>query len=195
VRFRLKVAVGVAVLGIAGVGTAAIAHDRGRFEADISGFQEVPTLSTDANGQFKASISRDGDTIHYVLSYRGPFNANNTEAGGTVTQAHIHLGAPAVNGGIIVFLCANPPMGPPAGVPTPPVCPATTGTAPVTVTGELTAADVIGPNGQGIAPMEFDELVRAMRAGATYVNLHTQAPFAGGEIRGQVSQHDRGRGH
>ena len=54
---------------------------------------------------------------------------------------------------------------------------------------------MVGPGGQGIAAMEFDELVRAMRAGATYVNLHTTAPFQGGEIRGQVSRHDRGRGH
>ena len=29
---RVKLAVGVAVLGVAGVGTAAIAHDRSRFD-------------------------------------------------------------------------------------------------------------------------------------------------------------------
>jgi hypothetical protein len=186
VNFRLILVTGVAILAIAGLGTAAIANDGSRFDARITGFEEVPTLSTDARGTFKAFLSRGGDEIRYTLSYRGPFNANNTPQGGTVTQAHIHLGAKAVNGGIIVFLCANPPLGPPAGVPTPPTCPATEGT----VAGTLTADHVIGPNGQGIAPEEFDELVRALRAGATYVNLHTQAPFQGGEIRGQVSDDD-----
>ena len=88
---RLKVAVGVAVVGIAGVGTAAVAHDRSRFGASISGFEEVPTLSTDANGSFKASISRGGDEIRYVLSYRGPFNADNTPGGGTVTLEQLPL--------------------------------------------------------------------------------------------------------
>jgi hypothetical protein len=185
-------AVGVAVLGIAGIGTVAIAHDRSRFSAGIDGYQEVVgdgvagTLSTDANGFFRASLSRDGQTVRYVLRYAGPFNANNSP-GATVTQSHIHLGERAVNGGIIVFLCANPPAGPPptAGAPTPPTCPATEGV----VTGELTAADVIGPSGQGITGGEFAEFVRALRAGATYVNIHTTA-FPGGEIRGQVSDDD-----
>jgi hypothetical protein len=33
--------------------------------------------------------------------------------------------------------------------------------------------------------MEFDELVRAIRAGVTYVNVHSET-FPGGEIRGQL---------
>ena len=52
-----------------------------------------PTLSTSGNGFFKASINRGQSEIRYTLSYRGPFDAN--AAGGTVTQAHIHLGARA----------------------------------------------------------------------------------------------------
>ena len=32
--------------GLAGVGTAAIAHDRSRFNASLTGYEEVPTLST-----------------------------------------------------------------------------------------------------------------------------------------------------
>ncbi len=188
--FRLKVIAALAVLGLVGIATTAVAYDKwSGFRASISGYEEVPTLSTDANGTFKASFDRGGDRIRYTLRYEGPFNANNTPTGGTVTQAHIHLGARGVNGGVIVFLCANPPQGPPAGVPTPPTCPATEGT----VTGELTKDHVIGPAGQGIAAGEFAELVRAMRAGATYVNLHTQAPFQGGEIRGQIKGGERGK--
>ena len=39
---RVKLAAGVAVLGVAGVGTAAVAHDRSRFDAALTGYEEVP---------------------------------------------------------------------------------------------------------------------------------------------------------
>jgi len=178
---RIKLAAAVAVLGAAAVGTAAIAHDRSRFAAGLTGFEEVPTLSTDGSGFFKATIHRD--QIRYTLHYRGPFNA--APEGGTVTQAHIHLGARAVNGAISAFLCSNLGNGP-AGTP---ACPA----APATVTGVITPLQVIGPGAQGIAAGEFGELVRALRAGAAYANVHTTT-FAGGEIRGQISDDD-GRKH
>ena len=61
-----------------------------------------------------------------------------------------------------------------------PVCPASG-----TVTGVIDPADVIGPEDQGIAAGEFQELVRAIRRNATYVNVHTDA-FPNGEIRGNV---------
>ena len=48
---------------------------------------------------------------------------------------------------------------------------------------------MIGPAGQGIDPGEFDELVDAIRAGATYANVHTEK-YLGGEVRAQLE-----RGH
>jgi hypothetical protein len=48
---------------------------------------------------------------------------------------------------------------------------------------------VIGPTGQGIAPGEFAELVRAIRAGATYANVHTDK-HPTGEIRGHIQTDD-----
>jgi hypothetical protein len=45
--------------------------------------------------------------------------------------------------------------------------------------------------GQGIAAGDFAELVRAIRAGKAYVNVHSSV-FPGGEIRGQL---DRGKEH
>src|SRR4051794_41645057 len=114
---RVRLAVGVAVLGAAGIGTAAIAHDRSRFDANLTGYEEVPTLSTQGVGTFEASISRGKDEIRYTLSYRGPFDA---QAGGTVTQAHIHLGRPAINGGVLPVPCRNlrnGPAGPPGWPP------------------------------------------------------------------------------
>ena len=43
---------------------------------------------------------------------------------------------------------------------------------------------------QGIAEREFAELVRAMRAGVTYANVHSDR-WPGGEIRGQFD-HEQG---
>ena len=76
-----------------------------------------------------------------------------------------------------MFLCDNTGAGPTGTKP----CPDPSGT----VTGTLHAADVIGPEAQGIAPGEFAELVRAIRAGATYANVHT-VKYPGGEIRAQL---------
>jgi hypothetical protein len=79
-----------------------------------------------------------------------------------------------------VFLCSNLGNGP-AGTQ---ACPA----APATITGTLRPTDVIGPTGQGIAPGQFDELVAAIRAGSTYVNVHSSL-YPGGEIRAQLDHH------
>jgi hypothetical protein len=52
---------------------------------------------------------------------------------------------------------------------------------------------VLAP-GQGFETTDdlFGELVRAIRAGATYANVHS-SKFGPGEIRGQLEP--RGRGH
>jgi hypothetical protein len=50
----------------------------------------------------------------------------------------------------------------------------------------VTAANVIGPNAQGITPgADFAKVVQALREHAAYVNVHTMRSPAG-EIRGQV---------
>jgi hypothetical protein len=151
----------------------------------LTGYEEIPTLSTPASGEFKAKISPDETAINYELSYDiGETDPNINR----VTQAHIHLGARAFNGGISVFLCTN--LAPPPGVPVPPPCPDTSGK----VTGTLTAANVLGPVAQGIAPGEFDELVEAIRAGATYANVHTTR-FPGGEVRAQLEPNKDSQRH
>ena len=163
------------------VALGAIAGDSGghanRFAAPLKPTEEVPALSSKARGWFKADIDETNQTIEYELSYEG--------LEGTPVQAHIHVGQRRVNGGVSVFLCGNAPAVPPATVPQPPACPA----SPATVTGVITAAQIIGPVAQGIEPADvandFDELVRMLRRELTYANVHSSR-FPGGEIRGQL---------
>jgi hypothetical protein len=150
--------------------------------AFLTGYEEVPAVSTTADGEFRARISHDESSIEYELSYK--------ELEGDVLQSHIHLGQPGVNGGISVWLCGNPnvnpPVNPPAGTqPCPP--------PPATITGTITAANVIGPAAQGITAGELAELIAAIRAGATYVNVHS-TKWPGGEIRSQINNDSRGKG-
>jgi hypothetical protein len=141
----------------------------GNTRAALIGYQEVPAVSTQARGQFRARISND--KIEYELEYSG--------LEGTVTQAHIHFAQRGVNGGIAVWLCQTATNADPTGLA--PTCPAPGGK----VTGALTAANVIGPTGQGIAAGEFAEFLRALRSGVTYANVHS-SKFPGGEIRAQL---------
>jgi hypothetical protein len=167
-RLRLKLAVGVAVVGVAATTAVAIAGDRAKLRTSLSGYEEVPAVSTTGGGDFRAAIDRHSDTIRYRLTFSG--------IQGTTTQSHIHFGQEGVNGGISVFLCSNLGNGP-AGTQ---ACPQSG-----TIEGTIRPADVIGPAGQGIAAGEFGELVRALRAGAAYVNVHSST-WPGGEIRGQI---------
>lgn len=161
-----------------------------KVRAHLSSFNEVHfsagppatlrgAISTAASGKFVAKIDEQDDIIHYELSYQ--------DLEGAVTQAHIHFGQRHTVGGIVVWLCQT------AGTPAPaavaaltPFCPEPEGT----VTGTITPAQVLPQTAQGIDAGEFDELVRAIRAGATYANVHS-ALFTPGEIRGQIrGSHD-----
>jgi hypothetical protein len=144
---------------------------RNSLHESLSSYNETPlTLSTTGAGQFRATINDRTQEITYTLSY--------SSLVGTVTQSHIHLGAQSMSGGIMVFLCSNLGNGP-VGTQ---ACPA----APGTITGTLKAVDVIGPAAQGLTAGQFAELVKAIRAGVTYVNVHSTT-FPAGEIRAQLN--------
>jgi len=165
--------------GVVRVATAASDLDVTTFKARLRGLNETPgPVATQATGSFTATLSSDGSTLSYTVSYSN-LNAQ-------VLVSHIHFGFPKETGGVMVFLCgpaAGAAGGPPAGFPNPPACPDTTSG---TVSGTVTVANVVGPNSQGITPAaDFAKVVQAMREGAAYVNVHsTRSP--GGEIRGPV---------
>ncbi len=131
-------------------------NDR-KFIAVLTGAGEVPPRVTPATGEAVIKIERDG-TIRFKLEVEDITN---------VFAAHIHLGAPGVNGPVIIGLYS----------------------------GFVASGPIEGTISEGKfrAPQS---LIDAIVAGNTYVNVHTldgvappnQGPgdFPGGEIRGQL---------
>lgn len=148
----------------------------------LTGDEEVPARPTRAQGQAIFRVSADGSTVDFRLIAS---NINN------VNQAHIHCGPPGKNGDIRMWL--YPVVGP-------------TGMATAPGSGRhdgVLASGTFSPTGITCPAKDVGQempLLDAMRAGLTYVNVHTNdgvAPtntgpgdFPGGEIRGQL---DHGR--
>lgn len=141
--------------------------------AKLIGFNEVPSISTQASGQFRATINQADTELAYDLEFSG--------LSAPVTQSHVHLGQVGVSGGVMFFLCGTATSPGPAGTPT---CPPSG-----KVSGVVTAANVIGPAGQGISAGQFADVLRAIRAGFSYANVHS-TKFPAGEIRGQIKTDD-----
>jgi hypothetical protein len=148
----------------------------------LTGDEEVPPRETQAQGEAIFRVSADGSNVDFRLI------ASNID---NVFMAHIHCGPRGVNGPIRMWL--YPVIGP-AGAPGP------SGSGPqngVLASGSFSPMGVTCP---AIAGNPSMPLLDAMRAGLTYVNVHTDdgvAPpntgpgdFPGGEIRGQL---DHGR--
>ena len=174
---RAMLLAGVALaLAIPGPQNVAQANDRNRsIRADLRGIEEPPSVSSTGSGEFRAKISRDESSFEYTLTFE--------DLEGDVTQSHIHIAQKGVNGGISIWLCGT------ATNPGPADTPSCGGPRSGTVTRTVTAAEVIGPLGQGIAPGEFAEVLRAIRQGVAYANVHSTRN-TGGEIRGQIRDRD-----
>jgi hypothetical protein len=178
IRFVLPVAV---VLGLA-IASLAVAstrdHGKGsdsqtQFTAFLNGHNETPAIHTNGTGKLTLTLV-NSTTLSYTLTYSGL----NTPA----QIAHVHFAQPNVAGGIVFWLCGG---GSKASTP----CPAGT-TSPASVTGTITAADIISPTNpyQGINAGDFGAVLAEIRAGFAYANVHTTSD-PGGEIRGQLSSH------
>src|SRR5213594_129632 len=134
----------VALLATAG---SAAADTNRNFVAHLAGENEVPPRDTRAQGQAIFHLSKDGSSLEYRLIVA---NIDN------VIASHIHVAPAGVNGPIVAFLAG--PFAPGGGR-----------TDGVLATGTITAANLVGP----LAGHPFSDLVDAMNAGNTYVNVHT----------------------
>jgi hypothetical protein len=132
------------------------------FVAPLSGEEEVPPVETLARGLATFHLSPSGDKLHFLLIV-----ANLED----VTMAHIHLGPRGVNGPVVAWLY---PEGPPPQL-------IEGRFSGVLATGTITADDLVGE----LEGAELADLLGEMKAGNTYVNVHTEQHPAG-EIRGQI---------
>ena len=136
----------------------------------MKGEHETPPRDTVAQGQAIMKFSADGQSVTYKVI------ASNID---NVVASHIHIGAPGVAGPAVVFLYGNAPAG--GGRHD-----------GVLSEGTFTAANFVGT----LAGHPMSDLLAAMAAGNTYVNVHTNdgvgsantgpGDFAAGEIRGQI---------
>jgi len=136
----------------------------------MKGEHETPPRDTVAQGQVIMKFSADGQSVSYKVI------ASNID---NVVASHIHIGATGVAGPVVVFLYGNAPAG--GGRHD-----------GVLAEGTFTASNFTGP----LAGRPMSELLAAMAAGNTYVNVHTNdgltgtntgpGDFASGEIRGQI---------
>ena len=160
----------VVMIGLLATATAAKAD---QLRALLTGYEETPSaVSTTGRGEFVAVISDDGETIRYRETF--------SRLQGKITQSHIHVGQLSIGGSVVIFLCQTDTNKDPTGLA--PQCP-----QEGTVTGVITSANVIAGSQapQQLAAGDLAAVVTAIRAGATYANVHTDLS-PGGEIRGQI---------
>ncbi|MEZ4870554.1 MAG: CHRD domain-containing protein [Caldilineaceae bacterium] len=169
----------ILVLALLLVATTVSASSSREFETKLSGKFEVPVRATHAKGEAEFELNKKGTELRFKLKVEDITN---------VWMSHIHLASAGTNGPIVVWLF-------------PRAAPAPTQSIPGEFDGKLaegviTAADLTGP----LAGQPLSALIDAIRAGNTYVNVHTNdfvdpqntgpGDFPGGEIRGQLHHHD-----
>jgi hypothetical protein len=147
------------------------------FHATFSGFNEVGGLGAGetgailsaGTGHLRLNVNRATQTVTFHLTFSG--------LSSPVTQSHIHFGKVHTAGSVMVFFCSNLPSAP-AGVQP---CPAAGGT----VSGTITAANVLAIAGQNVPAGDFDALTDVLATHTAYANIHT-TNFPAGEIRGEI---------
>jgi hypothetical protein len=132
------------------------------FAATMSSGNEVPASphpNPSATGSATYTVVDGGTAVNYTVTFSG--------LSGNATMGHIHVGTSSESGGVVV----------PFTVPA-----ATSGT----FAGSFTAADVRAGStaSQTVTAGDMNSMLSAMRAKATYTNIHTSSNPAG-EIRGQ----------
>jgi hypothetical protein len=123
------------------------------FHASLRGADEVPPVQTSDTGEFRATQAGLG--IEFTLTAQGQ----------GLTMAHIHAGAPGVNGPIVVTLFMSE---------------SDQGVDGINVTSAITPSML-----QGDYAGKFNQFVQDMEAGKFYVNVHS-VDHPDGVMRGQL---------
>ncbi|MDH3499446.1 MAG: S-layer homology domain-containing protein [Acidimicrobiia bacterium] len=133
--------------------------DTNVYTAELSGDSEVPAVTSNDRG--RVALIDTGDELWYTLTMQ----PGQTEE---VTAAHIHAGVPGTNGSVLATLFSGGPDGDGGRL----------------VQGLIADADLAPVPGAGFDG-NYSTLVRMLKAGETYVNVHTVAHPAG-EVRGDI---------
>ncbi len=131
----------------------------------VAGAQSKREFRSILNGKNDNTTSPGKGTAKFEISSSGKsikYTLRATGLTGPVQAAHIHLGKAGVNGDVLIAICGGPCSLPRSGT--------------------LTAKN-FNKNQTKVA--SFAAALKAIRAGRTYVNVHTKAN-PGGEIRGQL---------
>jgi CHRD domain len=128
------------------------------YTADLGGGNEIPALTTAANGTLTLTVAADGSSVDYVLKLNGIIS---------LTVARLHAGQVGATGATIFTIYGGPTK---------------SGLYSGTIAqGSFTAADLLGP----LKGKTIDDLVGLIGADSLYLNVGTQAHIQG-EIRGQL---------
>jgi CHRD domain len=133
-----------------------------QFHIRLSGDQQVPGVNTTAFGFAEVRLSEDNSTLSFRVVVCNIAN---------VTASHIHVGAAATNGPVVLPFFGSPPLF------------SSTRGCDTLAEGTRTSADLVIRPAAGIN--NWTDFINALIAGNTYVNVHTTA-HPGGEIRGQL---------
>lgn len=139
----------------------------GSFRASLTGSNELPVNLSAGTGDVSMKIDESPASASITLRYSG--------LTGNATMAHLRLGNRWENGPVIVTIC---------GGASGRTCPAQN--LEMTFTFPLTAGAITAIPAQGFAA-DVPTLIRAIRAGVVYANVHT-AQYPNGEIRGQIGR-------
>jgi len=143
------------------------------FKANMDGAQCLPEpIKTTATGTVELRLSADGKKVNYKVALDKLLNPS---------QADLHFGNASQNGQVVVKLWPRGNAAARRGEFT-----------GVLVEGSFDASDLVGP----MTGSPMSDLLDEIRAGNTYVNVHTydgmDPPYSGpgdyriGEIRGQL---------
>jgi hypothetical protein len=138
----------------------------------------VPALAGGSNFQFKAKLDPDSEVPPNKSDGKGEAEFSVSRSGrsiryridaekltGRVRAAHIHLGSKDKVGPVVITICAK--------------------TCSLPRSGRLGRANF----SKAAGAKSFAAVVRALRAGRTYVNIHTKK-YPAGELRGQIESNN-----
>jgi CHRD domain len=172
-----KVYINLFLVSVLLLGSSTFVHASNelKFEADLSGAQEVTNpaggVVTDTTGTITVEFDRALTRAQFRITVRN---------GTGITQAHFHCGPAGVNGPVVAFLFG--PVDPPVNV--------SDGSIEI----DLDNSDIISPDTMEVCDVPLNNIASlafAMRAGKIYANVHSTA-FPAGVIRGQLLENNDG---